>query len=115
MDKSEIRPVGQHPVDPGKRNIDPIAFHLERIQTMFMWIEEHRASFERLRKSEPEEAERELGHLQNTAEQGILHLQRLSELLLIGCAIDSGKRMPAGLLSKMWLHLVRIIEAKHFS
>lgn len=90
-------PPGQHPYDPVKKDIDPVAFALDRVQTFLVWIDEHRASFEQARDIDKELAEAELNNLRDSTSQGIIYLQRLSELLLAGYSIDPGKRLPESL------------------
>jgi hypothetical protein len=97
MDEGAVLPPGRHPFDPSKVDIDPIAFALERTQTFLVWIEEHRASFEKYRNTDPSSAERELRYLENSTDQALVHLQRLKELLLAGRSIDPNKRLPKGL------------------
>src|SRR3954452_9775666 len=109
MDKGEILPPGQHPQDPSRQDIDPIGFALKQLQTHLMWIDEYRSSFENLRSNEPGSAEMELGNLKNSTEQAVLHLQRLTELLLAGYSIDSNKRLPEGMCNEVWLRLVQIV------
>jgi hypothetical protein len=92
-----ILPPGQHPYDPIKKDLDPIGFALERVQTFLVWIDEHRASFEEARDSDREVAEAELHNLRHATAQGMIHLQRLSELLLAGYTFDPGKRLPDSL------------------
>jgi hypothetical protein len=110
MDDREILPLGQHPCDPSKEDIDPIAFSLERLQTLLMWIDEHRSSFEILRGSEPINADTELGYLRDATEQTVLYLQRLTELLLAGYAINPEKRLPKGLSTQAWERLVQAVR-----
>ena len=40
-------PPGQHPYDPVKKDIDPVGLALDRVQTFLVWIDEHRATFEK--------------------------------------------------------------------
>lgn len=102
FDTREILPPGKHSWDPFKQDIDPIGFALERLQTNIIWIDEYRASFEKLRNSEPERAECELRYLEDATEQLVAHLQRLTELLLAGYSIDPNKRLPKGLCQPHW-------------
>ena len=90
---------GEHPDDPYVNDIDPLAFALSRVQTMLVWIEEHRASFEALRGDDPKEAEKELKYLRNVAFQAIKYMNRLSELVLSGYQIDPNKRLPKDLIA----------------
>jgi hypothetical protein len=90
-------PPGQHPYDPVKKDLDPIGFALSRVQTFLVWIEEHRATFEKYRSTDPEFAESELRNLRDSTLQAMVHLQRLSELLLAGYTIDPDKRLPESL------------------
>jgi hypothetical protein len=92
-----IASPGQHPLDPTKQEIDPVAFALDKVQTYLLWIEEHRASFENLRQDDASGAETELAYLKDSTLQGLKHLQRLSELLMAGHAIDAKKRLPDAL------------------
>ena len=115
MEKRDILPPGKHPVDPRSAQVDPVAFALERIQTCLMWIEEHRSSFEKDRSSNPESAESELGYMKGSAEQAVLHLQRLTELLLAGYTIDPNKTLPKGLCAPPWDRYVEILLREHFN
>jgi hypothetical protein len=107
LDTRVVLPPGQHPVDPSKQDIDPIGFALERLQTNMKWIDDYRASFEKLRNSEPDRAERELRYLEDATEQGVAYLQRLTELLLAGYTIDPNKRLPKGLCEPFWYGWVK--------
>ena len=90
-------PPGQHPYDPVKKDLDPVGFALARVQTFLVWIDEHRAAFEMARDTDPETAESELSNLRDATEQGLLYMQRLSELILAGYTIDPSKRLPDSL------------------
>ena len=100
-DSNLIMPPGEHPYDPVKKDLDPIGFALYRVQTFLVWIDEHRATFEKIRFADVEGAERELSYLRDSTLQGMIHLQRLSELLLSGFAVDPNKRLPES-LSRGW-------------
>lgn len=113
MDNHMILPLGQDPLDPLRENIDPIGFFLERLQTLLLWMEEHRSSFEELRNSDKEDAESELRNLKNATEQAALYLQRLTELLLAGGTIDPGKRLPKDLGGEVWLRFVQTLLREH--
>ncbi len=95
-------PPGQHRCDPYKSDIDAVGFALERLQTMLTWIEEHRASFEKLRESDPVEAEKELHYLADTTKQARDHFVHLAELLLAGYIFDPSKHLPKGLFQPAW-------------
>jgi hypothetical protein len=90
-------PPGQHPYDPLKKDLDPIGFALYRVQTSLVWIDEHRAAFEKARDTDKEFAEAELSNLRDSTLQGMIYLQRLSELLLAGYTVDPSKRLPESL------------------
>ena len=92
METGPPLPPGQHPYDPVKKDLDPIGFALYRVQTFLVWIDEHRAAFERARDTDEELAEAELSNLRDSTSQAMVHLQRLSELLLAGYTIDPGKK-----------------------
>jgi hypothetical protein len=113
MDRTKIAPPGQHPLDPSKPGIDAIAFALERVQTMILWIGEHQATFEANRTIDPNAADEELRNLADTTEQAAIHLYRLKELLLAGYCIDPNKRMPRGLEDSFFDKVVEgIIERR---
>jgi hypothetical protein len=95
----DILPPGQHPHDPAKKDIDAIGFALDQLRKCLIWIDEHRASFEEYRNTDPESAESELGYVASVTGDALIHVQRLSELLLAGYAIDPNKRLPKGLSS----------------
>ena len=86
MPHTPILPPGKHPLETcakfGKMN--PVDFHLERLYTFLRWNREHFASFKQDRESDSKNAERELGFLDDTIEQGYEHLERLTELLHAG-------------------------------
>jgi len=109
MDKSDVLPPGQHPRDSRKPDMDQVAHALERLQTLLIWIDEHRASFEKKRDTSPYYADSELRFLQNSTEQAVLHLQRLTELLLAGYTIDQDKVSPKGLCSEVWARWVQFL------
>jgi hypothetical protein len=97
MDAEKVPPPGEGPCDRWVKDIDPVAFALERTRTDLAWIEEHRASFEAARGSDPETAERELGYLAYSTAEARKHLDRLTELLLAGYGVDPAKRLPKDL------------------
>lgn len=94
MPIDDVAPPGESPLDPKLKDIDPLAFALERVHTMLVWIDEHRSSFEAARTSNPEQAERELGFLADATQQARNHHNRAVELILSGYVIDRGKRQP---------------------
>ncbi len=102
MDRANNPPPGQHPFDSRKPGTDQVAHALERLQTFLRWIDEHRSSFEHLRPTDPASAESELRNLQDATEQAVLHLQRLTELLLAGHALEPSKARPKGLCHESW-------------
>lgn len=102
MSDLKVIPPGEHPYDPVKKEIDPVGFALERLQTYLTWIDEHRASFEKARDSNPAEAEKELEYLAASTREALRYFLRLSELLLAGHSIDPTKRLPRGLLTPQW-------------
>jgi hypothetical protein len=99
--KTSIVPPGEHPFDPVKPDIDPVAFALDKVQTLLVWIDEHRASFEKARRTDPETAESELSNLRIATRDAMIHLQRFSDLFLAGYTIDANKRLPES-LSGAW-------------
>jgi hypothetical protein len=106
MGNQTIVPPGDHPFDPHNKDIDPIGFALERLQTYLTWIEEHRASFQVSRTSDPESAAKELCYLAYCTKEALRHFERLTELLLAGNVIDSNKRLPNSLFQPAWLSWV---------
>ena len=109
MDKNDILPPGQHPFDSRKPGIDQLAYALERVQTFLKWIDEHHRSFEKERDTEPENAESELHKLRHSTESAVLHMQRLSELLLAGYSIDTNKVLPNDLCNASWKRWVQLL------
>lgn len=91
---ANVVPPGEHACDPGVKDIDAIGFALERIQTHLVWIAEHHATFQALRYSDPQAAEKEMPRLEDSNREAWWHLQRLKELLLAGYHIDPNKRLP---------------------
>lgn len=108
MVDSSIVPPGHHSCDPSKSDIDSIGFALAMLQTHLTWIEEHRASFEKYRGSDPASAEKELGYLADSTKEAIRHYVRLTELLLAGYTFDPGKRQPKGLFQPQWLSRIQV-------
>jgi hypothetical protein len=106
FNNEQIAPPGQHPYDPPKADVDPVAYALERLQTYLIWIEEHRASYEKVRNENPNDADNEMNCLKDAIEQAIMHLQRLTELILAGHGLDSKKNLPKGLCDKVWSRTV---------
>jgi hypothetical protein len=96
----DILAPGEHPYDPVKKDIDPLGFALHRVQTELFWIQEYLASFEKSCGSDAETAESELSNLRIATRDAIIHLQRLSELILSGYSFDKKKRLPESLLRK---------------
>jgi len=92
-----VIPPGDSPLDCANNDIDAVAFALDRVRTYLHWIDEHRASFEMMRKSDPSVAEKELGNLAHATAEGRLHMARLVELLLAGYTINPNKLLPRGL------------------
>jgi hypothetical protein len=110
MDTRNILPPGEHPFDTRRPHIDQVAYALERLQTFLIWIDEHRASFEKERVTDPQSANSELRNLQDSAEQAALHLQRLTELLLAGYGIDPDKELPKALGGQIWARWVQLLR-----
>lgn len=109
LDPEQIAPPGQHPYDPPKAGVDPVGYSLERLQTYLIWCDEHRASYEKDRNDNPGDAENEMSCLKDAIEQAILHLQRLTELVLAGHGVDSEKIPPKGLCGEVWSRTVEAI------
>jgi hypothetical protein len=86
---------------------------INRLQTLLIWSDEHLTSFDRLRQSDPDTAERELGFLKNSIEQTILHFQQLSEFLADGYTLDSDKQKRKELFGEVWMRLVEAIRKEH--
>jgi len=102
VDGKQIAPPGEHPYDPPKADVDPVGYALERLQTYLIWSEEHRASYEKARDGKKGDADNEMSCLQDAIEQAILHLQRLTELVLAGRGVDSNKSLPKNLCGEVW-------------
>lgn len=110
----DVLPPGQHDCDSRKPDVDQIGYALERLQTFLIWIDEHRASFEKLRHTDPESADAELRNLQDSTEQAVLHLQRLTELVLAGYTFDPKKVLPKGLCNTVWVRWLQWLrQEKH--
>ena len=114
MDRNpDILPPGQHRYDPIKRDLDPVGFALDRVQTLLVWIEEHRASLEKVLDTDAETAASELSNLRATTRDAMIHLQRLSELILAGYTVDPDKRLPESLCSSWFsLRVERLLAAE---
>lgn len=110
METNKVLPPGEHPFDTRRSNADQVGYALERLQTFLIWIDEHRASFEKERDTDPQSANAELRNLQDSTEQAVLHLQRLTELLLAGYSINSDKELPIGLCGQVWGRWVQFLR-----
>jgi hypothetical protein len=109
LDRAKVLAPGQHPYDPPKSSTDPVGYALERLQTYLIWCDEHRNSYEKARERNPTDAANEMSCLKDAIEQAILHLHRLTELVLIGQGMDSKKELPNGLCNEVWDRTVKII------
>jgi hypothetical protein len=89
--------------------MDQVAHALERLQTFLTWIDEHHRSFEKVRDTDPQSAASELHNLRDSTEQAVLHLQRLTELLLGGYSIEPDMAPPKGLCNETWTRWVQLI------
>jgi hypothetical protein len=95
MSDTSTLPPGESPLDSADKDIDAVAFALQRVETYLIWIEEHRASFAAARdRGDAEEAERELGFLKDASHQAARCFRRLKELVLAGYGVDPTKRLP---------------------
>ena len=110
METNKVLPPGEHPFDTRRPNTDQVGYALERLQTFLLWIDEHRASFEKERDTDPQGANAELRNLQDSAEQASLHLQRLTELLLAGYSLNPDKELPKGLCGQVWGRWVQLLR-----
>lgn len=90
----EILPPGSDPRDPYVKDIDAVAFAMERVQTHLCWIAEHLATFLVTRESDSRSAEQELKYLAESTRQALASSERLSELLLAGYSVNPNKRLP---------------------
>src|SRR5262245_26802281 len=97
MGNSKVLPPGDGPDDPAVKDIDAVAFALNKVRTYLVWIDEHRASFEAARNSDPKTAESELLNLAHSTQEARKHMARLVELMLAGYTIDPAKRLPRDL------------------
>ena len=84
MSSKQFRPPGQHPLDQACGKLPPADYHLERLSTYMRWNLEHYSSFLHDRETNPDNADRELGHLGDSVERGHEHLVRLLELIAAG-------------------------------
>ena len=75
---------GQHPYDQASSSGNPVDYQLERLSTYIRWSVEHLSAFKRLRQGSPDDAESELGNLDDSVRQAFWHLKRLTELLQHG-------------------------------
>jgi hypothetical protein len=107
MNKTDVISPGKHPCDPSQQDIDPVGFALQRVQTYLTWIEEHRASFEKYRQTDPSAAQKELFSLAHSTKEALRHFLRLTELLLAGYTFDPSKRLPNGLCDLKWLDRIQ--------
>jgi hypothetical protein len=97
MPNDGILPPGENPLDPYVKEIDPVAFALNKVRVSLAWIDEHRASFEVARESDPETAERELRYLDHSTRDARQSMGRLVELLMTGNTIDLTRKLPRDL------------------
>jgi len=93
----KVVPPGESPDDCAVKDIDAVAFALDRVRTYLVWIDEHRSSFEAARASNPTTAESELSNLAHSTQEARRHMARLVELILAGYSIDPKKRLPRDL------------------
>jgi hypothetical protein len=112
MNNDAIIPPGAHPCDPAKANIDPVGYALKKLQTYLVWLSEHGSAYEKYRDTDPSTAQSELGNLKDAYEQAVLHLQRLTELILAGRGIDSSKVLPRDMCSEVWKRIVEICKLR---
>jgi hypothetical protein len=103
MKPNNVLPPGQHAYDPSKKEVDAIGFALQRLQAHLTSVEEHRASFEKYRKTDDVAAQQELFGLTHSTKEALRHFLRLAELLLAGYTLDPSKRLPKGLCDPQWL------------
>ena len=99
MDADKLTPLGQNPIGPSVKDIDPVAFALERVQTHLVWIDEHRRWLRGRPWVGPGDRRARaaaLGPLHRGARK---HMARLVELVLAGYTIDPSK-LPRGLSSR---------------
>ena len=97
MGTDKVLPPGESPDDCASKEIDAVAFALDRVRTYLVWIDEHRSSFKAARTSDPETAESELGNLAHSTQEARKHMARLVELVLAGYTINPTKRLPRDL------------------
>jgi hypothetical protein len=100
---ADVLPPGEHPYDPRSQDIDPVAFALHRVQTLLVWIEEHRATLQEALPTDAEAVENELSNLRAATKDAMIYLKRLSELLLAGHKVNPNKRIPDQLRSSWFL------------
>lgn len=84
MSSEAFLPPGNHPRDQAHPTKAPVDYQLERLLTYLRWTREHIASFKAYRESRPEDAEKELGFLDDSIEKSYEHYLRLIELLDAG-------------------------------
>jgi hypothetical protein len=84
MSSRKYLPAGDHPLDQASGKLPPVDYQLDRIFTYLRWNREHFATFMASRDTRPEDAERELHHLDDSIENGYAHFLRIVELLQTG-------------------------------
>jgi hypothetical protein len=108
---ADVLPPGEHPYDPRNQDIDPVAFALHRVQTLLVWIEEHRATLQKALPTDAETVENELSNLRAATRDAMIYLERLSELLLVGHTINPNKRIPDALVSSWFYSCLKQVLA----
>jgi hypothetical protein len=106
----KVIPPGESPDDCAVKDVDAVAFALNKVRTYLVWIDEHRASFEAARTADPKTAESELLNLAHSTQEARVHMERLVELILAGYTIDPTKRLPRD-LQRLALELERRRES----
>ena len=95
-----------HPQDPSKMDIDTIGYALEKLQTYLIWSEAHSASYMNARNIDIDNAKNKMSCLRDAIYNAVLHLNRLTELIISGQGIDRSKKIPRGLSGEVWQRIV---------
>lgn len=94
MTPDEIRPVGQHELDPSP-DADPVRFFLVAGKTLLVLLDERLFAFQKTWESDSVRAGQELREMQRMADQVRQHVARLIEVLLVGHTMDWSRSGPA--------------------
>lgn len=110
MSNGTYAPPGKHPIDPCKKDIDPLAFALDHIQTSTTWIVEHLYALEK-ETGLNRDSTRELEYLHQCIYSLAIYTGRLTELVFMDYTINRELKIPIGLSQGSFDSLVKRLKA----